>query len=134
MSRAAAIARAHAHFDDGTFLADFIPVGPVSIETFEAATVRVGSASGRVEFAQQTVPIDVVENALGLVKGVLLQSGSLTPLKGWEISLSQILPSGRPLPTLRTTTSVDGSYSFPGASQGILTLQARREGVSRRHG
>ena len=62
----------------GTFLADFIPVGPVFIETFEAATARVGSASGRVDFSHQTVPIDVVENALGLVKGVLLQSGSLT--------------------------------------------------------
>jgi hypothetical protein len=114
----------------GAFVADYIPIGPVFIETFEAATARVGSATGRVDFAHQTVPIDVVENALGLVKGVLLQSGSLTPLKGWEVSLGQVLPSGRAMPTLRTTTSIDGSFSFPGASQGLLSLQARREGVN----
>ncbi|MCU1382351.1 MAG: LamG domain protein jellyroll fold domain protein [Acidobacteria bacterium] len=114
----------------GSFLADFIPIGPVFIETFEAATARVGSASGRVQFARQTVPVDVVESALGVVKGILLQSGSLTPLKGWEVSLSQVLPSGRSLPTLRTTTSIDGSFSFPGASEGLLSLRAAREGIS----
>lgn len=113
----------------GTFLADYIPLGPIFIETFEAATARVGSATGRVDFPQQTVPIDVVENALGLVKGVVLQSGSLTPLKGWEVTLGQVLPSGRVMPSLRTTTSIDGSFSFPGASQGLLSLQVRREGV-----
>ena len=78
----------------GAFLADYIPIGPVSVETFEAATARVGSATGSVTFAHQTVPIDVVENAVGLVKRSCSKR-IVEPAEGWEISLSQMLPSAR---------------------------------------
>ena len=114
----------------GDYQVDFIPVGPVTVEIFEAATARRGVASGHIDFSQQTVPIDVVENALGLVKGVVLESGPLTPLVGWEVTLNQTMPSGRVLPQLKTTSSIDGSYSFPGASQGTLGLYASRDGVN----
>jgi hypothetical protein len=115
---------------DGAYEVNYIPIGPVTVEIFDAATARRGFGSGRVDFPQQRVPVDIVENALGLVKGVVLEGGPLMPLVGWEVTLDQTLPSGRSLPSLKTTSSIDGSYSFPGASQGMLGLRAERDGVN----
>ena len=45
----------------GTFLTDYVPVGPVFIVTFEAATARVGSATGSVAFPHQGGETRVVD-------------------------------------------------------------------------
>ena len=103
---------------------------PVFIETFEAATARVGSATGRVDFAHQTVPIDVVENAVGLVKGVLLAERIADAAEGMG-SLAE--PGAAVGPRAADAAGPPRASTvrsrFPGASQGLLSLQARREGV-----
>jgi hypothetical protein len=109
---------------DGHYSVGTVPVGAVSVEIFEARTGRRGAASGRVDADGQQVTIDVVEAAIGMVKGQVLQQATLDPLKGWTVTLRQQSPSGLSLPTLQTTTGVDGAYSFPGASRGTFDVAA----------
>ena len=114
---------------DGTYRQERIPIGDFSIDTFEAATARRAFASGSISLANQQVPINLFQGALGVVRGTLVQGGTLAVLKGWEITLQQTSQSGRPLPLLKTTTAVDGSWSFPGTSRGTFTLVASRSDV-----
>ena len=115
---------------DGSYRTALIPLGPFFIETFEAASARRAFASGRVDLANQEVPVNLVQSGLGVVKGTLLQGGALSPLKGWEITLQQTSPSGRSLPTLKTTTAIDGTWSFPGTSRGTFTANASKPDVN----
>ena len=114
---------------DGRYSVSTVPVGNVGVEIFEAKTGRRGAASGRVNADGQDVNIDVVEAAIGMVRGQVLQEATLDPLKGWTVMLSQQSPSGLSLPSLQTTSGVDGAYSFPGASRGTFTLWASGAGV-----
>ncbi len=93
--------------------------------------LALGSATGAIPFDGQAVRDQRVAQARqGVVRGHVGREGSLAPLKGWEVSLSQASPSGRGLPTLRAMSGVDGGFSFPGVSQGAVSLYARRDGVS----
>src|SRR4029079_11059091 len=87
-----------------------VPLGDFTVDAFEPATARRATGSGNVPLPDQEIPVNLVLAALGVVKGTLVESGSLTALKGWEITLNQVSQSGRSLPTLKTTTSVDGSW------------------------
>ena len=114
---------------DGRYSVGTVPLGPVSIEVFEARTGRRGAASGRVDAGGQSVNIDVVEASIGVVRGQVLQAGTFLPLKGWEVTLSQQSAGGLALPSLKTTTGVDGRFSFPGASRGTFTIVASRQSI-----
>ena len=74
------------------------------------------------------MPVHIVEGALGMVRGTVLESGVLQPLKGWRVVLSQSI-SGRSVPPLATMSSVDGTFSFPGVAKGAVTLQATKADV-----
>src|SRR4029450_7805173 len=80
----------------GEYKVQQMPLGPVSVDVFEAATARRGFASGQIDFDKQAVTINVREAALGVVRGTVLQSGSDAPLKGWGGDLTQPSPGGRP--------------------------------------
>jgi hypothetical protein len=114
---------------DGTYRQERIPIGNFTIDTFEAATARRAFASGNIPLANQEVVANLFQGALGVVRGTLVEGGTLTALKGWEITLQQTSQSGRPLPLLKTTTSIDGSWSFPGTSRGTFTLVASKPDV-----
>jgi hypothetical protein len=107
-----------------------MPLGPVSVDVFEAATARRGFASGHVDLDHQEVAINVREAALGVVRGTVLDNGTLVPLKGWEVDLTQTSPAGRSLPSLKTMSSIDGTFSLPGVSEGTVTLLARKDGIN----
>ena len=107
----------------GNYSQSLIPLGPFTVDVFEAATARRGAATGRVDLDQQLVPLDITEAALGLVKGTAVESDSLTPLVGATVYLSQLATAGRTLPVLQTTTGTDGTFSFPGVSLGAFTVR-----------
>jgi hypothetical protein len=114
----------------GTYRQEQIPLGDVTIDVFSAATARRGFGAGRIDLDRQEVPVNIVEAAIGLVKGVAMEGGTLAPLKGWTATLQQQSPFGRGLPSLQGTTSVDGSFSFPGASQGTFSVAVRKADVN----
>ncbi len=115
---------------DGAFSESFVPLGDFSVEAFDAATAARGATTGRIELSGQTATASLSLSAFALVRGRVLEAGSLVALKGWQVSLSQTLPSGRQVPTLTTTAGVDGSYSFPGATLGTFTVRAARQGIA----
>ena len=110
----------------GSYRQDLIPLGGFRVDVFEAATARRGFASGRIDLDHQQVPANVIEAARGLVTGTALAAGSLAPLKNWEVRLDQNSPGGRPLPSLLTTTDVDGTFAFPGVTIGAFRLNVTR--------
>ncbi|MGE5243771.1 MAG: carboxypeptidase regulatory-like domain-containing protein [Betaproteobacteria bacterium] len=115
----------------GSYSQDLLPLGPFTVEVFEAATARQGTASGSIDLDKQQVPANVVLGALGLVKGTVLASGSLEPIVGAIVHLGDRLPSGRFL-SLVTTTGTDGTFSFPGVALGSFTisLTVSKDGAS----
>ena len=58
-----------------------------------------------------------------------MEIGSLVPLKGWEITLYETSP-GRSRQLLKTTSGVDGRFTFPGVPKGTLTLHAAKRDVN----
>ena len=117
--------------DLGQYRQDFIPLGVFSVEVFEAATGRRGANSGRIDLADQEVPVNIVESAIGQVSGMVFASGDLSPLKGWEVTLSQPLAWGSV--TMRGTTGIDGGFSFPGVSIGTFSLDVSKQGLGSAH-
>lgn len=114
----------------GGYRVDQVPLGSVSVDIFEAATGRRGSATGSVDADKQLVPINVREAAQGLVRGTVLDASNLTPLPGWAVTLTETSSSGRVLGVLVTTAGVDGAFSFPGVPQGAFTLRTTMSGVN----
>jgi hypothetical protein len=115
---------------DGAYSLGGVPLGSVSVDVFDAQSGRRSSSGGQVDFNGQQVPVNVVLNAIGLVKGIVLDSTTRAPLKGWTVTLAQKSASGVTLPTLTTTTGVDGRFTIPGAARGTFTLQARKRDVN----
>ncbi|HPW20488.1 MAG TPA: Ig-like domain-containing protein [Vicinamibacterales bacterium] len=113
----------------GSYTVTLVPVGDFRIEVFDPVTAGRGRASGTVTGGAIPIEANVLLDALGVVRGVVVESGTLDPLKGWQVRLAQVTPSGRSLPALVTMTSVDGSYSFPGASVGTFSVRAWKSGV-----
>ena len=114
---------------DGTYRLEQVPLGEIFVESFEASTARRAYASATLHLARESVPVTLVQGGLGIVRGTLVEGRTLAALRGWEITLEQTSASGRPLPTLKTTTSTDGSWAFPGTSRGRFTLTAAKADV-----
>ena len=113
----------------GAYRVEQIPLGAIAVEVFDAVTARRASATGSVDFDRQEVPIHLVQSALGVVRGTIAETGSLVPLKGWEITLNETAP-GRSRQLLKTTSGVDGRFTFPGVPKGTLSLHAVKRGVN----
>lgn len=114
---------------EGHYAASFIPLGLVRVEVFEAATGQRGVGEATIFFNAQDVAINVRLEDIAVVRGSVLLAPDLSPLRGWTVQLSQTSAQGRPLPSLVTTTGVDGGFSFPGAAVGAFQLSAGRPGV-----
>ncbi len=113
----------------GQFSVPLIPTGAFSLEAFDPTTAARGRASGIVLGGSEAASVTVRLEALGSIRGTVLQSGTLQPLKGWTVALNQTTPSGRGLPAQYAQTGVDGTFVFPGASVGSFRLQASRRDV-----
>ncbi len=113
----------------GNFRQELIPIlKPFTIEAFDPVTAARGVGGGTIFLAGQEVPVFINEDPLAVVTGHLVEEGTLAPLKGWEVNFSQSAPSGRQS-SLRTTTGVDGGFSFPGAAVGPFVVQATKKDV-----
>ncbi|MGE3957098.1 MAG: Ig-like domain-containing protein [Vicinamibacterales bacterium] len=113
----------------GQFQVPLIPTGTVTVEAFDPVTAGRGRAQAVVLGGTQTAFLTISLEALGSIRGTVVQSGSLAPLKGWTVRLAQTTASGRSLPAQVTQTGVDGSFSFPGASVGSFQLVASTRSV-----
>src|SRR5262249_6061089 len=89
--------------EQGAYRQELVPLGDFTVDVFEAATGRRGFGSGRIDLDRQEVPVTIFELGVGLVKGVVLDSGTLAPLSNWTVTLSQRSPAGRSLDSLTTT-------------------------------
>jgi hypothetical protein len=115
---------------NGRFTQDTVPLGPFTVDVFEAATGRVGFTSGRIDLDQQQVMVTITEVAIGLVTGTAIDASVMAPLPGWIVRLTPHLASGRPMPVLQGMTAADGRFSFPGVAQGAFTLAVNKDGTS----
>jgi len=106
----------------GSFRVDTIPLGDFSVECFNPATAGRAYGAGRIDLDRQEVALNLTEAAVSVVRGTVIDAFTLEPLKGWTVELNQQSPSGRDLPTLVTTSGVDGGFSFPGATVGSFSL------------
>ncbi|MGC4081086.1 MAG: Ig-like domain-containing protein [Vicinamibacterales bacterium] len=113
----------------GNFLIPLIPTGTVTVEAFDPVTAGRGRGQAVVLGGSQSAFLTISLEALGSIRGTVVQSGSLAPLKGWTVQLAQTTTSGRTLPTQVTQTGVDGSFSFPGAAVGSFSLFASQRAV-----
>ncbi|HIJ94565.1 MAG TPA: hypothetical protein HPP94_02280 [Desulfuromonadales bacterium] len=111
----------------GEYSQDFIPLGDFRAEVFEAATGRRGFATATAYLSIPTVTVNISEMAIGQVQGALFQSGALTPLSRWQITLSQTSPSGRSM-YLVVTSGLDGRFVFPGVPVGEFRISAYSAG------
>ena len=107
----------------GQFEVSLVPTGPITVEAFDPVTAGRGRLTAIVSNNLPTT-FSVRLESLGVIRGTLVQSGSLAPLKGWTVRLNQVTPSGRHLPQQLAQTGVDGTFSFPGASVGYFYLYA----------
>ena len=74
---------------DGTYSLATVPLGDVSVEIFDARSGRRGNGTGRIDFDEQQVPVNVVLSAIGAVKGIVLDNATRPVLKGWTVTLHQ---------------------------------------------
>jgi hypothetical protein len=115
---------------DGYYSQDTVPLGAFSVDVFEAATGRVGYASGRIDLDTQRVLVNVTEVAMGLVTGTAIDASAMAPLPGWTVRLTPHLASGRTMPMLQGMTAADGRFAFPGVAQGTFALTVNKDGTN----
>ncbi len=113
----------------GQYRVEFVPLGDVFVDVFEAARGRRGFAAGNIDLSGREIVINVAEYGLGLVRGQLFQTNTLAPLKAWDVRLSSRLPSGRGLPALHSTTDPAGRFYFPGVVTAPFHVNASKQGV-----
>ncbi|MCU0255404.1 MAG: Ig-like domain-containing protein, partial [Vicinamibacterales bacterium] len=114
---------------NGDYSVTLVPLGAFAVDVFDASTAARGYDAGQLTYDGQQFVLPIRLDPLGLLKGTVVESLTLAPLKGWEVGLTQVSRSGRRLPERRTTAGVDGSFSFPGATVGGFTLVARHRTV-----
>ena len=115
---------------EGRYEVPLVTPGPLSADAFDPVTASRGRALATVVAGTLPTTLDVSLDALGLVRGVVVDATTRAPLRGWRVSLSQVSASGRSLPQQITQTGVDGAFSFPGAAVGSFTLRASTSGVA----
>ncbi|MEQ1870326.1 MAG: Ig-like domain-containing protein, partial [Vicinamibacterales bacterium] len=113
----------------GHYEVPLIPVGSITAEGFDPVTAGRGTASVVVLGGTQPTSLSLTLEALGSIRGTVVEAGALTPLKGWTVQLYESTFSGRGLPPQIAQTGVDGSFSFPGAPVGNFLLQAYKRGI-----
>ncbi|TAK03476.1 MAG: hypothetical protein EPO39_11995, partial [Candidatus Manganitrophaceae bacterium] len=104
----------------GEYSFDHVPLGSITVEGFDPVTVRKGRNSGSLAQNDQTLTLDVLQVSRGTVKGTVLTGDGLGPVPAAAVSL---FTSGLFPQSFSATSSVDGSFSFPGISAGSFTIQ-----------
>ena len=66
----------------GNYTQDLIPLGPFTIDAFEASTAGHGAATGEIFVAGQNVPVNITEDALAVVTGHLVEAGTSGAAQG----------------------------------------------------
>ena len=115
---------------NGLYSHETVPLGPFSVDAFEAASSRTAYGSGSIDVDKQQVIVNLTQLAMGAVTGTALDSSIMAPLPGWSVSLTTSLASGRSRPALQGMTAADGQFSFQGVAQGRFQLHVGKPGVS----
>ena len=107
---------------DGSFLFEGVLKGGFGLDAFDATTARRGKSSGAIALNGEEVTADIVEVPQGTVKGRVLLSKDSSPIAGAEVSIQVNSVFSE---SLRTTSGVDGAFTFPAVSAGNFMLSAR---------
>ena len=83
-------------------------------------TGRKGVGEATLSFQDQTVSIQLIEQALGELRGQLLENGGANAIPGAEVTF---FPKDSLEVTRRVTTGPDGSFFFPAIAAGPFQLQ-----------
>ena len=106
---------------NGLFSVTGIPLGTYRLVGQDAVNGRVGTVTVALGTEGETRRVQLVEQALGEVHGVVINSYRTGTLPGAAVTLS--VREGL-APDRTVTTGPDGSFSFPGTPAGELTLSA----------
>lgn len=106
---------------DGQFVFEGVRLGGFTLEAFDATTGRRGRNTGQLTSNGAVVTVDVVEVPQGTVKGFVRLSKDLSPVANADVSISLAGVFGG---SLRTTSGIDGAFTFPGVSAGSFNLHA----------
>lgn len=106
---------------NGYFRFDGVPLGTYTVTSSDPVTGGNAQTTAAVNFNGQTQTVQLVEEALGTVNGlVLAPSGSgFVPNASVNIVFSDGLTPGRTV-----TSGPNGAFSFPGSPLGAFTLSA----------
>lgn len=112
---------------DGRFRVDGVPLGSYEVEAVNPVNGRRGFAGFGIANDGEGVTVAVVEQALGLVEGVVRDAVGM-PLSGLEVVLTTRWPGDVPR---RVTSGVDGVFRFPGVPAGTVTVTASDRALGR---
>jgi hypothetical protein len=106
----------------GQFVFEGVRRGGFTLDAFDPVTARRGRSTGQVSANLEVVTADILEVPQGTVTGFVRLSKDLSPVANADVSLSAGGVFGG---NLRTTSGVDGAFSFPGVSAGGFSVSAR---------
>lgn len=107
---------------DGSYSFEGVRRGGITIEGFDPVTAGRGRSHGRVDAHGQVVALDVIQVAQGTVRGFVRRSTDGAAIAGADVTISVSSVFGG---SFRTTSDLDGGFSFPGVSAGAFTVAAR---------
>ena len=105
----------------GHFVLNAIPVGPFSVEGFDALTGRRGRATSQLQAEGQTVDVTIFEAPRGSVTGVVVNADGVAPVPASRVTL---VSSSFIETRLQATALANGSFRFDGVAAGSFRLEA----------
>ena len=113
---------------DGGYRFDGVLLGNFTLDAFDPASARRGLSSGQLTSNGEIVTLDVVEVPKGSVTGVVLRSLDQSPVAGADVTL---VGTGTYREQIRTTTGINGEFTFPSVSAGGFSVTARDPATQR---
>jgi hypothetical protein len=100
---------------DGRYLQDRVAPGTVNVQATDPVTGFAGRNSGTIDFAGQTIELDLQLVAFGTVTGTIFRADGATAVPGAQVTLSGS-SSGT------TTSDAQGHYTFNFVPLGSFTI------------
>ena len=106
---------------DGSFRFEGVRRGNVTVEAFDPVTARRGRATGTIAVHGEVVTLDVRQIPQGTVHGAVRLSTDSTAVASADVTLTVNSTFSA---QFRSTTALDGTFSFPGVSAGTFSISA----------